>query len=144
MATKAQERRQRVFTIVLAVMVTFSLAGLGSGFFNGAGGPPAGGHNGGQTANVLDATQQNTGRVVCVTGDAFNIVANLSILIDGEIQPLPSGIGVTQECILEIRTEDDTGDVHITSDVDKGYAWSEFFVVWGIAPSSAPGFILLT
>jgi len=117
-------------------MVIFSLAGFaGLGVGSGANQ---------QTQNTEDLPPRDYGRVVCSTSNLYHAHANLMIKIDDVIQPAPLGIGVIPDCSLEIRTEDESGDIHIESDENRGYTWAEFFNVWGISPMNAPGFVLVS
>lgn len=62
---------------------------------------------------------------------AMHIHPVLSIIINGQQQEIPQGIGIQQNCIHFLHTHDNTGKIHVESPVQKDYHLSDFFAVWG-------------
>lgn len=56
----------------------------------------------------------------------------LAIVVDGERQEVPTDIGVTDDCMLEVHTHDPDGWIHLESvEPDRKFTLQDFFVVWG-------------
>lgn len=62
---------------------------------------------------------------------AMHIHANLSIVIDGQPQEIPEGIGLLADGDLPIHTHDATGKIHIESPEVRDFHLQDVFTVWG-------------
>jgi hypothetical protein len=62
---------------------------------------------------------------------AMHIHAHLSIVINGQTQLIPAGIGVEDNGDLPIHTHDDSGTLHVESPVAQEFHLQDFFTVWG-------------
>lgn len=63
-----------------------------------------------------------------------HIHPSLSILVDGQQETIPADIGITDDCMAEIHTHDESGQIHVESlNADKAsqFTLSDFFKVWG-------------
>lgn len=121
----AKKKRNKGFVIFLAIVTTVSLAGLGGSLFGGV--SP-------RNAPVQNSNLNNSAElsgVPCLTSEEFHLHPHLTITIDGEEVPVPENIGVEPNCFRELHTHESDGVIHVESDVDKGYAFSDFLNVWG-------------
>lgn len=121
----AKKKQNKGFVIFLAVVTTVSLAGLGGSLFGGVSpnNAPA------QNSNLNNSAELSG--VPCLTIEEFHLHPHLTITFDGEEVPIPANIGVEPNCFRELHTHDSDGVIHVESDVDKGYAFSDFLNVWG-------------
>jgi hypothetical protein len=62
---------------------------------------------------------------------AMHIHPHLSIVIDGQAQVIPAGIGLGPDGDLPIHTHDATGTIHVESPVLRVFHLQDFFSVWG-------------
>lgn len=62
---------------------------------------------------------------------AMHIHPVLTIVINGQKQDIPAGIGIQPNCLHFLHTHDDTGKIHVESPVQRDYQLSDFFAVWG-------------
>lgn len=65
---------------------------------------------------------------------AEHIHPELRITVDGEAEQIPANIGITQDCMSEIHTHDETGMIHAESFLTGRIAdfhLGHFFSVWG-------------
>ncbi len=62
---------------------------------------------------------------------AMHIHPTLEIVIDGERQEIPAGIGLTFNEMRPIHTHDATGKIHIEAPCEREFTLREFFAVWG-------------
>jgi hypothetical protein len=69
-------------------------------------------------------------------GTTKHVHANLRIFVHGEPVEVPSGIGITQDEIASLHTHDDTGTIHVESEVARDFTLGEFMDVWGLRLSS--------
>jgi hypothetical protein len=75
--------------------------------------------------------------IECLPNGHENIVSHihskLSITFDGKPEIIPSNIGINQNCMSEIHTHDETGEIHVEtaqiSNIDK-MTLNDFFIVW--------------
>jgi len=123
--------RQKIFVAFTAIVTMVSLAGL-TGVFTGT--PQPQNTGGDQTQNPI---QHN---IPCLTSEEFHLHSHLTILADGNKINVPNGIGVESGCTREIHTHDEEGIIHVESDTDKGYTFTDFLNVWGIQLEQ-PGYI---
>lgn len=81
----------------------------------------------GQSGSNYDPTQ------VCTTDMAitYHIHPHLSIIINGQEQAIPQGVGILPTCFRPLHTHDATGVIHIESPVKRDFTLGEFFKVWG-------------
>ena len=70
--------------------------------------------------------------LLCTTDMAtqFHIHPELTIVIDGETQVIPTDIGIKPNCMNSIHTHDATGKIHVESPVKKDFTLGDFFAVW--------------
>ena len=60
-----------------------------------------------------------------------HIHPQLTIVLDGEFETIPSAIG-NNPCLRQIHTHDRTGQLHVEPQgVDRDYTLEDFFRVWG-------------
>jgi len=69
---------------------------------------------------------------------AFTLQPRNTILI-------PANIGFSSDCARPLHTHDDTGTIHVETDVNQNYTIADFFLIWGkifnssgIFPSNQP------
>ncbi len=55
----------------------------------------------------------------------------LSITINGQAQPIPANIGITEQGAYVIHTHDDSGTLHVESPIIRTYTLGDFFTIWG-------------
>jgi hypothetical protein len=67
---------------------------------------------------------------------AMHIHPHLTILINGQDQVIPAGIGLKANGDLPIHTHDDSGTIHIESPAVQDFTLQNFFTVWGQSFSS--------
>jgi len=66
----------------------------------------------------------------------------LTLSVNGQNEVLPADIGITSDCMAEIHTHDESGQIHIESlDGDKArkFTLGDFFAVWN-KPIEREGF----
>jgi hypothetical protein len=69
---------------------------------------------------------------VCLTAEAYHIHPHLSILVNGQNQTIPQGIGiVSPTCIRPLHTHSDDGIIHVEFEHQRDFTLAEFFRVWG-------------
>jgi hypothetical protein len=63
---------------------------------------------------------------------AMHIHVYVTIIIDGQKQVIPAGIGIEEpQGDLPIHTHDTTGKIHIESPITRTFHLSDFFAIWG-------------
>jgi len=62
---------------------------------------------------------------------AEHIHVHLTIVVNGQPQTIPAGIGFTPRGFLPIHTHDESGVIHIESPRLHQFHLSDFFKVWG-------------
>src|SRR5262249_7174395 len=62
---------------------------------------------------------------------ALHIHPHLTILIDGQAQVIPAGIGLGTDGDLPIHTHDATGTLHVESPILRDFLLQDFFTIWG-------------
>lgn len=63
---------------------------------------------------------------------ALHFHPRLTILIEGEPVAVPANIGVTNRCMAELHTHDDSGTIHLESTGSaRTFTLGQFFAVWG-------------
>jgi hypothetical protein len=65
------------------------------------------------------------------TSWAEHIHPHLTILINGQEQDVPAGIGLTMVGSQPIHTHDFSGTLHVESPIDYTYTLGDFFTIWG-------------
>lgn len=70
--------------------------------------------------------------LTCTTDMAtkFHIHPQLKIIINGEPQDVPSGIGITPQCMNSLHTHDSKGEIHVESPEKRDFSLADFFAVW--------------
>jgi len=61
----------------------------------------------------------------------FHEHAHLSILVRGEVVPVPADIGRMENCLFWLHTHPADGLVHIEAPEDENFTLGQFFAVWG-------------
>ncbi len=79
--------------------------------------------------------------VPCIYSEAFHIHPHLQILVDGQEEIIPAGIGIEPGCTREIHTHGPDGEIHIEAAKDRGFKFSDFLSVWG-KPLERSGYVL--
>ena len=71
--------------------------------------------------------------LTCTTDMAtkFHIHSNVEIIIKGEKQTIPVGIGVKPNCMNSLHTHDSLGKLHVESPEKRDFTLADFFAVWG-------------
>jgi hypothetical protein len=62
----------------------------------------------------------------------MHIHPHLTIIINGQVQVIPAGIGIeANDSALPLHTHDATGKIHIESPVVYDFTLQDFFTIWG-------------
>ena len=126
------KRNEKIIAGILAIVTAVSLAGL---FVVS---PST--QNTTNTTTTADSASFSTSTIAipCVTGSTtIALRPHLTIHVDGEEVPVPSGIGTTNGCTQEIHTENEDGIIYVNSNTDKGYTFADFLAVWGLSLQQA-------
>lgn len=102
--------------IVLAVIMAFSLLGLGN-FFT---------HTNTSSASTRELAQSCTLDMYT----QFHIHPHLTILINGAQQVIPAGTGISLSCMHPLHIHDTTGTIHVESPEQRDFTLGDFFAVW--------------
>ena len=63
---------------------------------------------------------------------AMHIHTTLEIVVDGNEESVPAGIGVANDCLAEVHTHEADNVIHIeTSKPDEQFTLGDFYRVWG-------------
>lgn len=62
---------------------------------------------------------------------SMHIHSQLSIVIDGQAQPIPANIGLESFCMRPIHTHDDSGTLHLEFPQTRDVRLGDFFAIWG-------------
>ena len=73
----------------------------------------------------------NVSGAPCIYSEVFHIHPHLQILVNGQEEVIPAGIGVEPGCTREIHTHKPDGEIHIEAAKDRGFKFSDFLSVWG-------------
>lgn len=67
-------------------------------------------------------------------GTVLHIHQHLDIFIGGRKVPVPAGIGIAADdsFIAPLHTHDESGIIHVESDVKRTFTLGQFFDVWGV------------
>ncbi|MEO5646104.1 MAG: hypothetical protein ABIO57_03500 [Candidatus Paceibacterota bacterium] len=67
-------------------------------------------------------------------GTALHIHQHLDMLIDGQVVPVPTHIGIDQadQFIATIHVHDTSGIVHVESPIVQTFTLGQFFDIWGL------------
>lgn len=70
--------------------------------------------------------------LTCTTDMAtqFHIHPHLEIIINGQKQEIPEGIGIVNGCMNALHTHDNTGKIHVESPEKRDFTLADFFAVW--------------
>lgn len=71
-------------------------------------------------------------RVPCGSNERFerHAHAHLTIVIRGELRPVPANIGISASSICWLHTHDTSGIIHIEAGDDRALTLGDFFSVW--------------
>lgn len=61
----------------------------------------------------------------------FHVHAHLNIRYEGELQPIPTDVGVLETCLYWLHTHAAQGVVHVEAPTEAAYTLGQFFDVWG-------------
>lgn len=62
---------------------------------------------------------------------AQNLRAHLTVFVDNVPETIPGNVGVLNNCIAEIHTQNASGDVYVSSAHVDVFTLGQFFTVWG-------------
>lgn len=62
---------------------------------------------------------------------AEHIHPHLTIIVDGQTQPIPAGIGIKPNGALPIHTHTADGTLHVESTQQLPFRLRDFFTIWG-------------
>lgn len=80
------------------------------------------------TPAPFDVTQ------ACLTSETYHVHAHLTIVINGEKQVVPKGVGIiSPTCIRPLHTHDTDNIIHIEFERPRNFTLGEFFRVWGVS-----------
>jgi hypothetical protein len=65
-------------------------------------------------------------------GTTLHEHANVQVFVNGEQQPVPQGIGITEDGLASLHTHTGDGLVHVESSQVRDFTLGEFFDVWGV------------
>jgi hypothetical protein len=60
-----------------------------------------------------------------------HIHPHLTIVINGQVQAIPAGIGIGPKGFLPLHTHDASGTIHVESPGIRPFRLGDFFKVWG-------------
>lgn len=61
----------------------------------------------------------------------YHYHVQLTIIIDGEQQPIPADIGISESCMRPVHTHDEPGKIHIETEERRDATLGDFFQIWG-------------
>jgi hypothetical protein len=65
-------------------------------------------------------------------GTTLHEHANVQVFVNGAEQPVPQGIGITEDGLASLHTHTSDGLVHVESSQIRDFTLGEFFDVWGV------------
>lgn len=70
--------------------------------------------------------------LLCTTDMAtqYHIHPELRIVINGQEQLIPTGLGIQPTCMTSVHTHSADGVIHVESPVAKDFTLGDFFAVW--------------
>ncbi|MFP5391591.1 MAG: hypothetical protein ACLGI6_08610 [Gammaproteobacteria bacterium] len=68
--------------------------------------------------------------VSCLVNESYHVHAHISLFKDGVQLAVPANIGL-RGCAFELHTHDESGIVHVETNVAKPFTLGQFFAVWG-------------
>jgi len=112
--------------IIITIVVTFGIIGLMVAMT---------GDQNERLENRL--TMYKNTDIACLTNGhvalASHIHPNITITVDSENETIPANIGITEDCMPEVHTHDETGQIHVESVVAErveNFTLEDFFTVW--------------
>lgn len=70
-------------------------------------------------------------------GGAQHVHAHLGVFIEGQAVDVPSEVGIAGAIHSPLHTHDDTGVIHVESEVPRTFTLGELFDVWGVRLSAS-------
>lgn len=68
----------------------------------------------------------------CLASENYHVHAHLSIVINGQEQIIPKGVGiVSPNCLRPLHTHEEDGIIHVEFQYKRDFTLGEFFRVWG-------------
>jgi hypothetical protein len=65
-------------------------------------------------------------------GTTLHEHANVQVFVNGAQQPVPQGIGITEDGLASLHTHTSDGLLHVESSQIRDFTLGEFFDVWGV------------
>jgi len=91
----------------------------------------------GNHAQTNNMTMYKDTQIACLINGhqrvAEHIHPKLTITVDGENEVIPANIGITPDCMPELHTHDETGEIHAESFLPgriSNFNLGDFFTVW--------------
>lgn len=140
-----------IFAVTVGVMAYLASKGAPPGPTPSPGGPDPG------TGDTASGGQgQDVGGIKCESHEqlVYHVHAHLSILVDGQPQPVSAQIGIPggplfPKCYYWLHTHDTSSIIHIESPSQQKYTLGQFFDIWGqplsnhkVAVYDVPGGVL--
>lgn len=97
-----------------------------------------------QRSKTPDELVDNSG-VPCLVPNlplVMHIHPHLAIEIDGKQKNLVKDIGISPTCERAIHTHEDTGEIHVESQIQRDYTLGDFMELWG-EPIEREGYALM-
>ena len=91
-----------------------------------------------QNFTILDNNLTSKG-IECDSEEHFNfhIHTKLIIMMDNQIYPIPTNIGIIPEkCIYWLHTHDNSGIIHIESPTKRNFTLGQFLQIWKLFDNS--------
>lgn len=92
----------------------------------------------GRTVTPTEMTFVEGTNVACLNNGhqnlALHIHPTLTITVDGENEPVPGNIGITNNCMAEVHTHDPSGTLHVETVTQERFeqlSFHDFFAVSG-------------
>ena len=83
-------------------------------------------------ASLASPSSQATPDVKCESTEqvAYHVHAHLAIVVDGKVEVVPKGIGITDLCLYWLHTHADSGIIHVEAPVEVDFRLGQFFDIW--------------
>lgn len=123
--------RSSMRSILIAVVISLNVAGIGFGLASAQQKSPAA-----PTPLAVDGIQCNANEQFL-----FHIHAHIDILVNSQHMYIPPQIGIIPDkCIYWLHTHDETGIIHIESPIKGDFTPGQFFDLWKRKLDNPQGF----
>lgn len=123
--------RSSMRSILIAVVISLNVAGIGIGLASAQQKSPAA-----PTPLAVDGIQCNANEQFL-----FHIHAHIDILVNSQHMYIPPQIGIIPDkCIYWLHTHDETGIIHIESPIKGDFTLGQFFDLWKRKLDNPQGF----